>query len=93
LIGLTAASVLYQHCYDFLAYLLKDPRLDHLDVRFGREVIFDSVELNSSVLVITPREKSVEEFLPVAARLLKPGVMKKREMPVRVWKGPKEERM
>ena len=35
---------MYGQAYDFLDFMIHDPTMDHLDVRFGREVIFDIQE-------------------------------------------------
>ena len=42
--------------------------MDHLEVRFGREVIFDWNELSSTTIIGKPQRLSVEALLPVAAR-------------------------
>lgn len=49
-------------------FVISDPTIDHLDVRFGREVIFDASELTSSRLNTIPCQRTVEEIIPVAAR-------------------------
>lgn len=66
--SLSAIQLLYDQTYNFLDFLIHDPTIDHLDVRFGREVILDINELNSNTLNVEPRRCSVEEILPVAAR-------------------------
>lgn len=42
--------------------------MDHLEVRFGREVIFDKDELHSNRLIVKPQPLEVEQILPVSAR-------------------------
>lgn len=42
--------------------------MDHLDVRFGREVIFSAEELASTSIIGKPHQLSVEDVLPAAAR-------------------------
>ena len=42
--------------------------MDHLDVRFGREGIFSAEELASTSIIGKPRQLSVEDVLPAAAR-------------------------
>ena len=59
---------LYNGCYNFLDFLVSDPTIDHLDVRFGREVILDEEELKSNKIIVTPRPVTVEELLPVSVR-------------------------
>ena len=56
---------MYGQAYDFLDFMIHDPTMDHLDVRFGREVIFDIQELQSREMIVEPRRRTVEE---VAAR-------------------------
>lgn len=65
---MSAIQKLYNQTYDFLDFLIHDPTMDHLDVRFGREVIFDLNELTSRELLVELRRRTVEEVLPVAAR-------------------------
>lgn len=65
---LSAIQKLYSQAYDFLDFLIHDPTMDHLDVRFGREVIFDIQELQSKEMIVEPRRRTVEEMLPQAAR-------------------------
>lgn len=38
--------------------------MDHLDVRFGREVIFDREELEAREMLVEPHRRTVEEVLP-----------------------------
>ena len=59
---------LYNACYNFLDFLISDPTIDHLDVRFGREVILDEEELKSNRIIVSPRQVTVEELLPVSVR-------------------------
>lgn len=47
--------------------MIADPRMDHLDVRFGREVIFDRTELENREMIVEPRRRTVEEVLPETA--------------------------
>lgn len=42
--------------------------MDHLEVRFGREVIFAKEELESSRLIVKPQHVDMEQILPVSAR-------------------------
>ena len=65
---MSAIQTLYNATYDFISFLINDPTFDHLDVRFGREVIFDSFELNSSQFNVTPSQRTVEDIIPAAAR-------------------------
>ena len=63
---LSAIRKLYNETLEFLNYLIHDPTMDHMEVRFGREVIFNVDELNSSNLLLEPRKVSIEELLPMA---------------------------
>ena len=65
---LSSIKSLYRHAYDFLAFLIKDPTMDHLEVRFGREVIFGASELASDRMIQEPKKMTVEELLPATAR-------------------------
>ena len=65
---MNAIQTLYNATYDFITFLINDPTIDHLDVRFGREVIFDSFELNSNQFNVTPLQRTVEDVIPIAAR-------------------------
>ena len=65
---LSAIQELYNQTYSFLDFLLRDPTFDHLDVRFGKEVIFDAVELESKCFIVEPQRRTVEDVLPIAAR-------------------------
>lgn len=47
--------------------MIADPRMDHLDVRFGREVIFDREELEAREMLVEPHRRTVEEVLPETA--------------------------
>ena len=62
-----AAQRLYRQAYEFLDYVIADPRMDHLDVRFGREVIFDREELEAREMIVEPHRRTVEEVLPETA--------------------------
>ena len=42
--------------------------MDHLEVRFGREVIFGASELASDRMIHEPKKMTVEELLPATAR-------------------------
>ena len=48
--------------------MIRDPTFDHLDVRFGREVIFDMQELESKCFIVEPQRRTVEDVLPIAAK-------------------------
>lgn len=42
--------------------------MDHLEVRFGREVIFAKEELQEGRLIVKPQPVDMEQILPVSAR-------------------------
>lgn len=48
--------------------MIRDPTFDHLDVRFGREIIFDKQELESKCFIVEPQRRTVEDVLPIAAK-------------------------